>query len=154
MEKWFNKARSLCPLIWNCCLQIFWLTQLYKPAWWKLENDPSHPTAQHKYQVKSWTSWTLYGDLHTSMKMINCEKTEGAAMGSPFPLLLVTSTWRDLKNKQSHHHLTYTGVAYWWVNTIPFALGQDFKYNIRPTNSWLPLCYSAITWIIEKAARH
>lgn len=40
MEKWFNKARSLCPLIWNCCLQIFWLTQLYKPAWWKLENDP------------------------------------------------------------------------------------------------------------------
>ena len=69
MEKWFNKARSLCPLIWNCCLQIFWLTQLYKPAWWKLENDPSHPTAQHKYQVKSWTSWTLYGDLHTSMKM-------------------------------------------------------------------------------------
>ena len=87
-------------------------------------------------------------------KWINCEKTEGAAMGSPFPLLLVTSTWRDLKNKQSHHHLTYTGAAYWRVNTIPFALGQDFKYNIRPTNSWLPLCYSAITWIIEKAARH
>ena len=54
-------------------------------------------------------------------------------MGSPFPLLLVTSTWRDLKNKQSHHHLTYTGAAYWRVNTIPFALGQDFKYNIRPT---------------------
>ena len=21
--KRFNKARSLCPLIWNCCLQIF-----------------------------------------------------------------------------------------------------------------------------------
>ena len=54
-------------------------------------------------------------------------------MGSPFPLLLVTSTWRDLKNKQSHHHLTYSGVAYWQVNTIPFALGQDFKYNIRLT---------------------
>ena len=35
----------------------------------ELENDPSHPTAQHKQQVKSWTSLTLYGDLHTSRKM-------------------------------------------------------------------------------------
>lgn len=25
------------------------------------------------------------------------------------------------------------GVAYWWVNTVLFALGQDFKYNIMPT---------------------
>ena len=76
----------------------------------------------------------LFMEIYTLPgKWINCEKTEGAAMGSPFPLLLVTSTWRDSKNKQSHHHLTYTGVAYWQVNTIPFALGQDFKYNIRPT---------------------
>ena len=69
-------------------------------------------------------------------KWINCEKTEGVAMGSPFPLLLVTSTWRDAKNKQSHHHLTYTGVAYWIQFPLPLGktssttLGQQFLVAI------------------------
>ena len=30
----------------------------------------------------------------------------------------------------------YTGVAYWQVNTVPFALGQDFKYNIPTIPSY------------------
>ena len=85
----------------------------------------------HKHQVKSWTSWTLYGDLHTSMKMDQLWKDRRGSNGESLSAVIGNLNMERCKEQAvtSSPNIHRCGL----LNAIPFALGQDFKYNIRPT---------------------
>lgn len=76
------------------------LADSYKSAWQKLENDPSLSICMTKTRSLiahllnfEWRS-TYFQDKGSTMK-----RQKEQQWGVPFPLLLLTSKWRVLKNK-------------------------------------------------------